>query len=260
MKLPIYQIDAFTDSVFQGNPAAVVILDSWVKDDTLQNIAAENNLSETAFLVKVDNDYEIRWFTPVCEVPLCGHATLASAHLILNEIETQREEVVFLSKSGPLVVRLKENILCMNFPASTLKKVETSFLIVEALHRKPAELYKSEDYMAVFNDEEIVLDIEPDFESIKKLDARGLIVTAPGKNTDFVSRFFAPAIGINEDPVTGSAHTKLVPYWAKRLGKSKLSAKQLSERRGKLLCNYYGDRIELMGNARIYLKGYIYIS
>ncbi|MFP4525637.1 MAG: PhzF family phenazine biosynthesis protein [Bacteroidales bacterium] len=257
MQLPIYQIDAFSDNVFHGNPAAVVILDSWPEDTLLQKIAAENNLSETAFLKAKDQKYEIRWFTPVCEVPLCGHATLASAYLILKELEPQRKDVIFESKSGDLTVKTDDELLCMSFPTSKIEKIDVSYEIIEALHRKPAELYKSDDYMAVFNDEQIIRHMKPDFEAIKTLDARGIIITAPGKNVDFVSRFFAPAIGINEDPVTGSAHTKLAPYWSKRLGKNTLSAVQLSERQGKLICRNYGERVEISGKARIYLKGHI---
>lgn len=257
MHLPIYQIDAFSDEVFHGNPAAVVIMDSWPEDNLLQKIAAENNLSETAFLKAKKENYEIRWFTPVCEVPLCGHATLASAYLILKEFEPQREDVIFESKSGNLTVKADGDLLSMSFPTSKIEKTDVSFEIIEALHRKPAELYKSDDYMAVFNDEKIIHDMQPNFEAIKSLDARGIIITAPGKKADFVSRFFAPAIGINEDPVTGSAHTKLTPYWSKRLGKNKLIAEQLSERRGKLICRNLGKRTEISGKARIYLKGHI---
>lgn len=257
MKLPIYQIDAFTNNIFQGNPAAVVLLDEWLESKLMQKIAAENNLSETAFLVKNGDDYDIRWFTPVCEVDLCGHATLASAHLVLYHLEEKRKEVTFNSKSGRLLVTQKGDLLCLNFPSSSSQKIEIPPELAEALKAKPAELYKSDDLMAVFNDEKTIRELDPDFELLKKLDARGIIVTAPGEIVDFVSRFFAPQVGINEDPVTGSAHTTLVPYWSKRLNKKELRAAQISERGGKILCEHLGDRVELRGNARTYLTGEI---
>ncbi len=257
MKLPIYQIDAFTNNIFQGNPAAVVVLDEWIENKLMQKIAAENNLSETAFIVKDEENYAIRWFTPVCEVDLCGHATLASAHLVLYHLETTRPKVTFSSKSGDLTVEIKDDLLSMNFPSVQSEKVDIPEELAEALKVKPAELYKSDDYMAVFNNEKTIQDIEPDFELLKKTGARGIIVTAPGESVDFVSRFFAPAVGINEDPVTGSAHTKLVPYWSKRLGKKKLRAEQISKRGGRIICEELGDRVELSGNARTYLMGEI---
>lgn len=257
MNLPIYQIDAFTNNIFQGNPAAVVVLNEWIESKLMQKIAAENNLAETAFIAKDNDEYRIRWFTPVCEVDLCGHATLASAHLVIYHLEPQRKQVTFHSKSGDLNVQVKEALLSMSLPAAQSTKVDPPEELAEALKVKPAELYKSDDFMAVYNDENTILEMDPDFEMLKKLDARGIIVTAPGDTVDFVSRFFAPAIGVKEDAVTGSAHTKLVPYWSKRLNKKELTAEQLSERSGKLRCVDLDDRVELLGNARTYLKGEI---
>jgi PhzF family phenazine biosynthesis protein len=257
MNLPIYQIDAFTNSIFKGNPAAVVPLEEWITSKLMQNIAMENNLSETAFIVKNQDNYEIRWFTPQCEVELCGHATLAAAHLILYHYESNRNEVTFLSKSGKLNVKKENDLLSINLPAVQSKKAEPSEILTEALGKKPAEIYESDDIMAVFDSEEDIKSMTPAFIKLKKIETRGVIVTAPGKNVDFVSRFFAPAVGIDEDPVTGSAHTKLVPYWSARTGKNELQALQLSKRTGKLLCRNKNEYVQLLGNSRLYMSGEI---
>jgi PhzF family phenazine biosynthesis protein len=257
MNLPLYQIDAFTSSIFSGNPAAVVPLDEWITSKMMQNIAMENNLSETAFIVKNQENYEIRWFTPQCEVELCGHATLASAHLIVYHIEPGLDEVTFHSKSGNLTVKKENDLLSIKLPAVQSKKVQTSDIVTEALGKKPLEVYESDDLMAVYENEEDIKQISPDFIKLKEVKARGIIVTAPGNNADFVSRFFAPAVGINEDPVTGSAHTKLVPYWSARTGKNELNALQLSQRSGKLFCRNKNEYVELLGYSRLYMSGEI---
>jgi PhzF family phenazine biosynthesis protein len=255
MNLPIYQIDAFTSSIFSGNPAAVVPLEEWITNKMMQSIAMENNLSETAFIVKNQKNYEIRWFTPQCEVDLCGHATLAAAHLILYHIESNRNEVTFLSKSGKLNVKKENDLLSINLPAVHSKKAKPSEILTEALGKRPVEVYESDDIMAVFNTEEDIKSISPNFARLQEVKTRGIIVTAPGKNADFVSRFFAPALGINEDPVTGSAHTKLVPYWSARTGKNELHALQLSKRSGKLICRNKKEYVQLLGNSRLYMSG-----
>ncbi|MFO7807071.1 MAG: PhzF family phenazine biosynthesis protein [Candidatus Moraniibacteriota bacterium] len=257
MKLPVYQIDAFTSNVFEGNPAAIVPLEEWITSKLMQKIAMENNLSETAFIVKSGQDYEIRWFTPLCEVDLCGHATLAAAYLVLYLLEPKKDEVTFSSKSGDLNVKKENRMLAINLPSKKNKKIDIPEILSEALGKKPLEVYESDDLMAIFENEEDIKNLQPDFLKLKEIDTRGIIVTAPGAHVDIVSRFFAPAIGINEDPVTGSAHTKLTPFWSAKTGKKELSAKQLSNRPGKLICRNNEDYVQLLGNARIYLTGEI---
>ena len=257
MKLPIYQIDAFTSSIFEGNPAAIILLEEWITNKLMQRIAQENNLSETAFILKSGDKYQIRWFTPVCEVNLCGHAALAAAHLILYILEPNRDSVTFTSKSGELEVKKDNDLLSLKLPAVQSKKITPPEFLVNALGKTPIEVYQSEDIMAIYENEQEIKDLNPNFFQLKEIDARGIIATAPGYHQDFVSRFFAPAVGINEDPVTGSAHTKLVPYWSNRLGKKELHATQLSSRSGNLICRDLGEYIELLGNARIYLTGEI---
>lgn len=257
MKLPIYQLDVFTNNIFEGNPAAVVVMDECVDQQLMQNIAMENNLSETAFIHKEDDYYKIRWFTPTVEVDLCGHATMASGHLVLYILEARLNEVTFHSTQHELKVRKEEDYLAMKLPSARFEKADLPDELVKGLNKKPAELYKGEDYMAVFDSQKDIAGMEPDFEMLKKIDARGVIVTAPGVQADFVSRFFAPSIGVNEDPVTGSAHTLLTPYWSKKLNKKELWAEQLSARGGRMRCHDLGEHIELMGNARKYLEGYI---
>ncbi|MEX0608598.1 MAG: PhzF family phenazine biosynthesis protein [Balneolaceae bacterium] len=260
MKLPIYQADAFTSSLFGGNPAAVVPLNEWLSEEQMQNIAAENNLSETAFFVPEGAGYRLRWFTPTVEVDLCGHATLATAHIIFEELNYDQEEIIFKTKSGLLTVYREAGRLVMNFPAVEMPQMEAPAILLEALGLKEIpEVYKTDDYMVVLNSEKEVFALDPDFRLLGDIDARGIIVTAPGDNVDFVSRFFAPQSGIDEDPVTGSAHTKTAPYWSKKLKKEVLEARQISKRKGEITCRLLNDRVEIIGNAVTYLKGEIFV-
>jgi len=261
MEIPIYQIDAFTDHIFGGNPAAVCPLESWLSDELLQNIAAENNLSETGFYVKKSDEYELRWFTPAVEVDLCGHATLATAHVIFTFDNYSGDEIVFHSRSGVLKVRKNEDMLILNFPADEITKTELPDNITKLFGINPQESYIGKsDQMFVFSSQQEIEQMKPDFNLINKLDVRGVIVTAKGDNVDFVSRFFCPQVGINEDPVTGSAHTTLTPYWAKVLNKKSMSAMQLSKRVGVLWCELIDDRVEISGKAVTYLIGEIIID
>ena len=259
MRLQIFQIDAFTNQLFGGNPAAICPLDSWIEDTVMQNIAAENNLSETAFFVPHNNAFQIRWFTPAVEVDLCGHATLAAAHVLFNHLNYDKRIIHFESKSGPLTVRKDNEFITLNFPSTRLDISEVSPLLIQALGVNPTAVYESDDLLVLLNSEEEVSRLNPDFNLLSKLSSRGIIVTAAGKDCDFVSRFFAPAVGINEDPVTGSAHTKLIPFWAERLDKETMTARQLSQRKGDLKCTSLGDRVEISGQAVTYLIGEIFI-
>jgi len=258
MRLPIYQVDAFADRIFAGNPAAVVPLAEWLSDATLQAIAAENNLAETAFFVRRGDAFDLRWFTPVVEVDLCGHATLASAHVVFRFIEPERRRVAFETRqAGTLVVTRQGDELAMDFPAWPPETVEPPSSLAVALGRNPSEVLASRDFLAVYDKAADVAAIKPDFAALRRLD-RAVIVTAPGSDeVDFVSRFFAPRAGIDEDPVTGSAHCQLIPYWAKRLGKTRLAARQLSPRGGALSCALEGGRVTIAGQARLYLEGTI---
>jgi PhzF family phenazine biosynthesis protein len=260
MQLPIYQVDAFTDRLFGGNPAAVCPLETWLPDATLQAIAAENNLAETAFFVREGDDYTVRWFTPEIEVDLCGHATLASAHVIFHR-EPGRESVAFRTlKAGTLTVTREGEMLAMNFPARPPEPVATPRDLAAALGKAPREVLAARDQMAVYDSAADVAALAPDFAALRKLDCFAVIATAPGENgIDFVSRFFAPAQGIPEDPATGSSHCTLAPYWARRLGKTRLEALQISRRVGKLLCTLVGDRVVIAGGAVLYLEGKITI-
>jgi PhzF family phenazine biosynthesis protein len=257
METPIYQIDAFTDRPFSGNPAAVCPLETWLEDSAMQNIAAENNLSETAFFVKKSDHYELRWFTPAVEVDLCGHATLASAFVIMNYMEPSTAELTFRTKSGELTVKKAGDLFVMDFPSQPPVQCDAPADLMASFDRKPIEILRSDDYLVVFKDEDSVRNGTPDFERLKRLDLRGIIVTAPGRNVDFVSRFFGPRVGINEDPVTGSSHCTLIPYWSKRLRKEKLHALQVSKRGGELFCEMQGDRVLIAGKGVIYMKGTI---
>jgi PhzF family phenazine biosynthesis protein len=259
MEIPLYQIDAFTNRVFGGNPAAVCPLGEWIDDDLMQKIAEENNLSETAFFVKRGTQYEIRWFTPRIEIELAGHPTLAAAYVIFNYCNHGTGKISFSSKSGELNVTQDGDLIRMNFPAMKPVKAAENDLLDRALGQKPAELYRTRDYLAIYNTQEEILSIDPDFGLVKQLDCLGVIVSAPGNEVDFVSRCFAPAAGINEDPVTGSAHSTLIPYWAQRLKKDTLHAYQLSARGGELFCRNLGERVEISGRAVPYLKGTISI-
>ena len=257
MRIPIYQIDAFTNEQFKGNPAAVCPLTEWIKDDLMQDIAAENNLSETAFLVKKDHEYELRWFTPKGEVDLCGHATLASAYVIFTYLDKKIMKVIFHTKSGMLEVSREGSLLTMIFPSREGEKCEAPEALIKGLGKRPKEIYQSRDYMAVFETEQEIISLDLNMDELKKLDGLGVIVTAKGNEVDFVSRFFAPKVGIDEDPVTGSAHCTLVPYWKRVLGKNEFVALQLSERGGKLFCADLGEMVKISGEATSYLEGHI---
>jgi PhzF family phenazine biosynthesis protein len=257
MRTPIFQVDAFATRRFAGNPAAVMPMDAFPADATLQAIAAENNLSETAFLVPAGDDYRIRWFTPATEVPLCGHATLASAAVIMERLQPTRRRVVFHSASGPLTVHRTENGYVMDFPARFSAPVSTPAGLNQALGVAPVEVVVDKfNYLALLENATAVRELAPDFAAIARLDRGGVIVTAPGDgNWDFVSRYFTPAKGIAEDPVTGGAHCALVPYWAKRLGKTAFRAFQASPRGGEITCRLEGDRVELEGTCVFYMEG-----
>lgn len=257
MKLPIYQVDAFADSIFTGNPAAVCPLDSWIPDDTMQQIAFENNLSETAFFVNEEGSYRIRWFTPRIEVDLCGHATLASAHVLFEHLGYDGQVIRFESNSGELTVGKEKGRLVMDFPAAKLNSVKAPAKLEKALGVPAAEVFRDSDYLYILETVEQVQKADPDFRLLKEVETRGVIITAEGDDVDFVSRFFAPAAGIEEDPVTGSAHIMLAPYWSKRLDKKILTGRQLSERGGTVYCTVKGKRVEIGGKARLYMRGEI---
>ena len=259
MKIPFYQVDAFTDRVFGGNPAAVCPLETWPDDALMQAIAAENNLSETAFFVSEGDGFRLRWFTPALEVDLCGHATLASAHVLFHHLGYDRDVIRFETLSGTLSVERQGDLLAMDFPASKPVPAEAPQALLDGLGARPTAVLKSRDYMAVFERQQEVLDIRPDFAALAQLDCLGIMATAPGEDADFVSRFFAPRAGIPEDPVTGSAHTTLVPYWAERLGKTVLHARQVSERGGELFCEHRGQRVSIAGRAVTYAVGGIWL-
>jgi len=261
MRTAIYQVDAFTTRVFAGNPAAVMPLERFLSDATMLAIAAENNLSETAFLVAEDGDYRLRWFTPQVEVPLCGHATLASAAVVMERLEPGRKRVVFHSASGPLTVARSGAGYVIDLPARTSQEIATTPGLAEALGAVPVEVrVNAFNYMAVLENAEVVRRLAPDMAAISRLDRPGVIVTAPGDGVyDFISRYFAPAKGIPEDPVTGAAHCMLAPYWAQRLGKTEFRAFQASRRGGEVICRLVNDRTELEGSCVFYLEGEVEI-
>jgi PhzF family phenazine biosynthesis protein len=261
MTIPIYQADAFTDKLFGGNPAAICPLQEWLPDETMKKIAVENNLAETAFFVKNVNGYKLRWFTPEYEIDLCGHATLASAHILFTELGYTGAEIQFETiKAGILTVTKDGDKYTMDFPSRPPILIEPPIGLIEALGEKePVEVLRSRDYFVVYESEEDIRDISPDFFALSKMDTVGVIITAKGKEVDFVSRFFAPGAGIPEDPVTGSAHCNLIPYWADKLGKNKLHAYQLSARKGELWCELKGDRVLIGGKVATFLKGEIYL-
>jgi PhzF family phenazine biosynthesis protein len=260
VKLPLYQVDAFSSRPFGGNPAAVCPLDEWLPDEVMQAIAAENNLAETAFFVEESDGYRLRWFTPIVEVDLCGHATLASGYVVLTHLDSGRESVTFHTRSGPLVVQRHGDLFQLDLPALPPKPLDPSEEVARALGKVPVALLAARELMAVLESEEEVKALQPNMDAVAKLDTFALMVTAPGREVDFVSRFFAPAQGIPEDPVTGSAHCTLVPYWAERLGKNKLSARQVSPRVGELDCELAGDRVMLRGGVAPYLSGMIHLA
>ena len=259
MRLPIYQVDAFTEKLFGGNPAAICPLEAWLPDATMQAIAAENNLSETAFFVREGGNYALRWFTPTVEVDLCGHATLASAHVIFRCLEPQRQSVTFRTqRAGNLTVERREGELVMDFPARPASPAQAPGGLICALGGAPREMLRARDHLAVYGSAAEVAALKPDFTALARVDCFAVIATAPGANgADFVSRFFAPSQGIDEDPATGSSHSTLVPYWANRLGKSELQARQISPRGGAFSCTLAGDRVRIGGRAVLYLEGQI---
>jgi len=261
MTVPIYQADAFTNKLFGGNPAAICPLTDWLPDATMQKIANENNLAETAFFVPNENGFKLRWFTPEFEIDLCGHATLASAHIIFTVLGYQKDSIHFETvKAGVLTVQKNGDKYTMDFPSRPPIGIEVPNGLVEAFGGKaPKAVLRSRDYFLVYDSEDDITEITPDFSALSKFDTVGFIVTAKGKNSDFVSRFFAPGAGIPEDPVTGSAHCNLIPYWADKLGKTSLHAYQLSPRKGELWCELKGERVLMSGNAVTYLKGEIFV-
>lgn len=258
MNLKLYQVDAFAEKLFEGNPAAVIPLKEWLPDPVMQSIAVENNLSETAFFVPEKDGFHLRWFTPASEVNLCGHATLATAHVLFNHLGYNHEVITFNSRSGILKVKKKQDLLQLDFPVSPLMQISLPPEIEKAVGKMPVACYMGrEDMMLVFEWEKDIRNAVPDPGYIKTLKARGLIITAPSSEYDFVSRFFAPLEGIDEDPVTGSAHTVLIPYWANRLNKPEMIAKQVSQRGGILHCRLLTDRVEIGGHAITYMTGEI---
>ena len=259
MKLKMYQIDAFAQKIFEGNPASVCPLDEWIEDSLMQKIANENNLSETAFFVQKDDKFYIRWFTPTVEIDLCGHATLATAYVIFEYLKYQKNEIIFDSNSGILKVRKEDSKFIMDFPIRKMELCETPTVIIEAFGKKTKECYKAINYVIVFENEQDVIDANPNLEILKKLDPNviGVIVTSRSKKYDFVNRFFAPNAGVDEDPVTGSAFTQLIPYWSKVLNKEELLAKQISSRGGEVFCKMKDDRVEIAGYAVKYFYGQI---
>ena len=261
MKLPIVQVDAFTNSLFGGNPAAIVPLSDWLPDETMQNIAMENQLSETAFFVPEADGYRLRWFTPLTEVDLCGHATLACAHVIFSENGYEGEDIYFYTRSGKLTVQRESNIYTMDFPKDRVQEDNSAAArISEALGVTVEEVYRGrDDYLAILESEQAVSELQPDFRKLSELDARGVLATARGEEYDFVSRCFFPKFGIDEDPATGSAHTTMAPYWAGKLGNSKLSAFQLSRRGAQIFCDVLEERVLVKGAAVTFLRGEISI-
>lgn len=261
MTLPIYQVDAFTENIFGGNPAAVCPLTAWLPAEKMQKIAAENNLAETAFFVKNEDQFDLRWFTPAIEVDLCGHATLATAHVLFHHLNYEKNELIFNTRSGELRVVKAEKGYTMNFPTDNLQSVSNPpEALLKSLNIEPVEIYAGrEDYLVVVDNQSVVESCTPDFRLLASIGGRGVIVTAQGIDVDFVSRCFFPAAGIDEDPVTGSAHTTLIPYWTKKLGKTRLTARQISTRGGFLQCEYLEERVELTGQVVTYLKGEIFV-
>jgi PhzF family phenazine biosynthesis protein len=260
MEIKIYQIDAFADNTFEGNPAAVCPLNEWISDELLQQIAEENNLSETAFFVAEDDGYSLRWFTPEDEVDLCGHATLAAAHVLFQHLGYIKESILFYTKSGTLEVGRSGAGYSMSFPASNVEPIDSSTGLNEALGVIPTKTFVAFDYIVILDSESQVKSLSPDFVKLQALDLRGVVVTAPGEKVDFVSRCFFPKLRVNEDPVTGSAHCEIAPYWAKKLSRNKLIGKQLSQRTGIVQCEVIGDRVILLGNAVDYMSGIVTIK
>lgn len=260
MKLQIFQVDAFTSKPFGGNPAAIVPLDAWLPDEAMQAIALENNLSETAFFVREGDGYGLRWFTPTFEIDLCGHATLAAAYVLYDQLGAIDDVLRFQSKSGLLTVERQDGKLVLDFPSRPATPSDAPVGLFEAIGRTPVEVLRLRDYMLVYETEDDIRSIAPDFSALARIKTHAVIVTAPGNTSDFVSRFFAPEAGINEDPVTGSSHCNLIPYWAEKLGKTEMFARQLSSRGGELFCELRGVRVRIGGNATLFMKGEIYVE
>jgi PhzF family phenazine biosynthesis protein len=260
MSIPYYQVDAFASKLFSGNPAGVCLLTDWLPDIVLQSIAAENNLAETAFVVQRGSFFDLRWFTPTVEMDLCGHATLAPAHVIFRHLGYRGSVIRFETRSGTLTVSRNDDLLTLDFPARPAAACEIPSDLTAGLRARPASAAKSRDYLAVFPTERAVRELQPDMAALMRLDSLGIIVTAPGDDCDFVSRFFAPRAGVPEDPVTGSAHCTLIPYWAERLKRTKLRARQISVRGGELFCEHRGDRVGIGGRAVTYSTGFLHVS
>lgn len=260
MKLKLFQVDAFTNVPFAGNPAAIVPLEEWLPAETMLAIAAENNLAETAFFVGGNGKYDLRWFTPTVEMDLCGHATLASAFVLAELLKTEPGEIGFHTKSGELRVGRDGKRFVLDFPSRPGTPSDAPAGLIEAIGAEPREILRSRDFMLVYDDEAAIRSIAPDLTALAKVDAHAVIVTAKNDTSDFVSRFFAPAVGVPEDPATGSAHCTLIPYWAEKLGKTELFARQVSQRGGELYCSLQGDRVKIGGDAVLYLEGDIYVE
>lgn len=261
MDIPFYQVDAFSRRVFSGNPAAVCPLDAWLEDSILQGIALENNLAETAFFIpQGDGSFHLRWFTPTVEVDLCGHATLASAYVLMNHLEPGRTEVSFHSRSGELRVVRSGELYSLDFPSRPPQRVAPPANLLEALGSEPEEVWMARDYLCLYENETHVRALTPDMAKLAGVDAFATMVTARGNEVDFVSRFFAPARGVPEDPVTGSAHCTLIPYWSKVLEKKKMTARQISQRGGELFCEDRGDRVSIAGAAALFATGTIHLA
>lgn len=260
MCIPYYQVDAFTSRLFGGNPAGVCILSAWLSDSTLQSIAAENNLAETAFIVQRDSYFDLRWFTPTLEMDLCGHATLAPAHVLFRHLGYRDCVVTFQTRAGKLTVTRSEDLLTLDFPARPASSCSPPEALIEGLGFLPTFTAKARDYLVVFTNEREVRELRPDMKNLMRLDCLGIIATAPGDDCDFVSRFFAPRAGVPEDPVTGSAHCTLIPYWAERLERTHMRAMQVSPRGGELFCEHRGERVGIAGRAVTYSSGFLHIS
>lgn len=258
-RIPYFEVDAFANQLFRGNPAGICPLEKWLDDALMQDIAAENNLAETAFYVPRGEDYELRWFSPAIEIDLCGHATLASAFILFLELGFRGDAVHFHTKSGRLTVSRKDDVLTLDFPSRPPGPCTVPDALVKGLGERPVEILKARDYFCIFASAEDVRGLRPDFGALGTLDEK-VIVTAPGADCDFVSRFFAPTAGVNEDPATGSSHCTLIPYWSKRLGKKKLFGRQLSKRGGEFFCEDAGERVGIGGNAMLYSRGEIEIN
>jgi len=259
MSIPYYQVDAFANGLFSGNPAGVCLLTDWLPDTVLQSIAMENNQAETAFVVQRGSHFDLRWFTPVLEMDLCGHATLATAHVIFRHLGHRASEVRFQTRSGLLTVTRENEILTLDFPSRPAAVCPAPADLIQALGCTPVLTAKSRDYLAVLETEQAVRNLQPNMAALQQLDCLGIIVTAPGEKCDFVSRFFAPSAGVPEDPVTGSAHCTLIPYWAERFGRSQLRALQVSRRGGELFCEYRGERVSIGGRAFTYSSGFLHV-